>query len=318
MRYSARIPLVVASLIGIAACEQPRSVTAPVSSRGAPPDALASKQGTTSSQMLLQLVSVGGVGNPDIGRVDDDGSNLVALTSGGANDVDPAWAPDGKRIVFASDAYASPYETSLYAMNEDGTGVTRLTFAPANGRDAHPVGFAAGIVFDRTDPAIGGRAIFLLSSEGGLTQLTSGPVDSWPTPSPKGKSIAFTRGDEIYVLDLDSGGLTNVTNTPGCGEAAAAYSPSGKQIAFMRGTCDGIPGGIFVMNSDGTSVTRLTTNSDLSEDTQPNWSPDGKRIGFTRFGGTAGIYAMTADGTNLIQLALDPTLGSTLNAWTRY
>jgi len=316
MRYRARIPL-VASLIAIAACEQPRSVTAPVSSRRAPPDALASKQGTTSDQMLLTLTQPG---NADIGRVDDDGTNLVALTSDAAREASPAWAPDGKRIVFESDAYTAPY-TSLYAMNEDGTGVTRLTFPPVGSSDQMPIGFAAGIVFWRFDAVHLESAIFLLSPDGGLTQLTSGPADVGPAPSPKGKSIAFIRSDDIYVLDLVSGGLTNVTNTPGCIELWAAYSPSGKQIAFSRNDCGEIRGGIFVMNSDGTSVTRLTTNTDLSTDEQPRWSPDGKRIGFTRSsGGLWAIYVMSADGTNLTQLPLGPTLGNTfvLTAWARY
>jgi Tol biopolymer transport system component len=315
MRYSARIPL-VASLIAIAACEQPGSVTGPVSGRGAPPDALASKQGTTSSQMLIELIGA----TIDIGRVEDDGTNLVALASSVAREASPAWAPDGKRIVFESDAYTPPY-ASLYAMNEDGTGVTRLTFPPAGYSDEMPVGFAAGIVFWRFDAAHLESAIFLLSSDGGLTQLTSGPADVGPAPSPKGKSIAFIRNADIYVLDLDSGGLTNVTNTPGCIELWAAYSPSGKQIAFSRNNCGEIPGGIFVMNSDGTSVTRLTTNANLSTDEQPRWSPDGKRIGFTRSsGGVSAIYVMSADGTNLIQLPLDPTVGYAyvLSAWARY
>src|SRR5256885_2251960 len=36
---------------------------------------------------------------------------------------------------------------------------------------------------------------------------------------------------------------------------------------------------IYVMNADGTGVTRLT--NDPASDSQPAWSPDGSRIAFT-------------------------------------
>jgi Tol biopolymer transport system component len=255
-------------------------------------------------------------GNLDIARIDDDGSNFIALTSDASSERDAAWAPDGKRIVFASDAFAESHP-SLYAMNDDGTGITRLTYAPADGADGAPVGFAAGVVFQRFDP-VNGYAIFLLSTEGAVTQLTSGPGDRVPSPSPKGKSVAFARANDIYVLDLGTGGLTNVTNTPNCAEMSAAYSPSGKQIAFWRAACGDIQGGIFVMDADGTYVTRLTTNTIATTDEDPRWSPDGKRIAFTRVSDHAEIYSMSADGTNLTLLPLDPTSGTHLTAWARY
>ncbi len=50
------------------------------------------------------------------------------------------------------------------------------------------------------------------------------------------------------------------------------------------------------MNADGTNVTRLTNNN--PPDYSPSWSPDGKKIAFTRnFANTAEIYVMNADGS---------------------
>jgi Tol biopolymer transport system component len=63
-------------------------------------------------------------------------------------------------------------------------------------------------------------------------------------------------------------------------------------IAFSRG---GSESGLYVMNPDGTGIRRLSSEA---VDTDPAWSPDGRRIAFV--GGLsnaqAGIYLMNADG----------------------
>ena len=54
---------------------------------------------------------------------------------------------------------------------------------------------------------------------------------------------------------------------------------------------------IFVMDSDGTSQTRLTTNS--VDDRWPTWTPDGSKIAFSSGrDGNFEIYKMDPDGAN--------------------
>ena len=55
------------------------------------------------------------------------------------------------------------------------------------------------------------------------------------------------------------------------------------------------------MNPDGSIPSRLTTN--LAQDYNPTWSPDGNRIAFQsdRDGNTE-IYVMHADGSNQTRL----------------
>jgi Tol biopolymer transport system component len=77
-----------------------------------------------------------------------------------------------------------------------------------------------------------------------------------------------------------------------------APPPHASQIAFVR------DGRIYRANTDGTEVIQLSTGP---ADSEPAWSPDGRRIAFTRGGEAAGIYIMTAEGANPVRRAVAGT-----------
>jgi TolB protein len=62
----------------------------------------------------------------DIFRVRPDGTGLRQLTRNADNNVSPAWSPDGKRIVFASNRGRGD-SFDIYVMNANGGGQKRLT-----------------------------------------------------------------------------------------------------------------------------------------------------------------------------------------------
>lgn len=68
-----------------------------------------------------------GSGNFDIFVADADGRNPVRLSTDPAADHQPAWTPDGKRIVFVSGRSGS---RQLYVMNVDGSEARPLTAIP--------------------------------------------------------------------------------------------------------------------------------------------------------------------------------------------
>jgi len=82
-----------------------------------------------------------------------------------------------------------------------------------------------------------------------------------------------------------------------------AFSPDGSRIAFVTQR-DGNPE-IYVMNADGTGVTRVT--NDPQVDGRPAFAPDGQSIVFhsSRPAGKQEIWAVNLDGTGLTQLTRD-------------
>jgi TolB protein len=155
-------------------------------------------------------------------------------------------------------------------------------------------------------------AVFTIRPNGsGERQITHPPqgfVDRNPDVSPDGRRIIFEREgvdcgpecsyDEVFVVNTDGSNLTQLThNPPGevCGHGgfcngSPAWSPDGTQIAFTRASGlvvdDLIENvGIYVMNADGSRVRQITqkTRPSLGEDSDPQWSPDGRKIVFQRF-----------------------------------
>ena len=193
-----------------------------------------------------------------------------------------AWSPDGKKIAFlrtttenpASSAPGSAAPASgpsgIYVIKPNGSGLRKLSkglsytgllvWSP----DGKKIAFAG------TQGAYGGGSIAyvvnadgterrkLLSSEDSISSL------AW---SPDGKKIAFSNIIDIYVMNSDGSGQSNLTSTNGIPETAPSWSPSGKQIAFTSGQVYENQD-IYVMNTEGTGRTRLAENA-----SSPSFAP---------------------------------------------
>jgi len=106
-----------------------------------------------------------------------------------------------------------------------------------------------------------------------LVPLTTYPgVEGPPSLSPDGNQVAFERGGDIYVKQVDGEALVQLTRTA-LSEAAPAWSPDGRQIAFTR---EGE--GIFVVSPLGGAERKVAgTRVPLLLKTIA-WTPDARSL----------------------------------------
>jgi TolB protein len=182
------------------------------------------------------------------------------------------------------------------------------------------------ISFARFSPKVNSAEIFIARPDGSeVQQLTSNPrrfsINSdW---SPDGQLIAFDsnrvdvdghkRASHIYVMNADGSGVTQVTRGTGF-NGTPGWSPDGGSLAIDAdwGDYPALQGIWIVSASDPDGVTqaeaqRLTTiPKGVDFDGEPQFSPDGSMIAFTRFKSfeskKSAIHVVAIDGSGLQRL----------------
>ena len=164
--------------------------------------------------------------------------------------------------------------------------------------------------------------IFTARRNGGdIQQLTSNPnvFSELPDWSPDGQRIAFNTESlgegppaQIHVMNADGSDVTQLTRGPGF-KGFPAWSPDAASLAIAADWGDhpalqGIwiipssaPGG--VTQQEARRVTTLPADF-RGEDVEPQFSPDGNSIVFTRFKSArkSAIHRVAVDGTGLERL----------------
>ena len=226
------------------------------------------------------------------------------------------WNPDGTRIVYS---YGSPNDlesSSLYVMNPDGNGRMKIfevfldgarILSPRWSPEGNRIAFIGdGFLFGGDgfeSPALinpdGSDFTALDESNGYDSHFARAEALSW---SPDSRYFVYSSQGSLRIKAADGSSdvlipLQTTYNT------VPDWHPSGDKIAYTAGY--GLETYIFVTNTDGTGVTRLT--DDPAADGDPDWSADGEKIAFsTNRDGNYEIYVMNADGSGRTNLTNDP------------
>ena len=161
---------------------------------------------------------------------------------------------------------------------------------------------------DRT----GQLEIWTMNADGSdLRQLTESPErDLEPDWSPDGSTIVFSSGRDdpanvrLYLMDADGSNQRPLMEFTPYDQLGASWSPDGEWILFYSNILeDGLPWfEVYKVRPDGTDLTNVS-NAPGTNNTRPDWSPDGSRIVFvSERDGYRQIYVMDADGGNQMRL----------------
>lgn len=192
----------------------------------------------------------------DIYRMPVEGGTATLLRGGHAFEVQPRFSPDGKKILFTSDAGGGD---NIWVMNADGSGARQITkenFRLLNNGTWSPDGqYIVARKHFTSSRSLGAGEMWLyhITGGGGL-QLTARKNDQQdvnePVISPDGRYVYYCEdmypggffqynkdpNSQIFVIkrfDREKGTIENVTGGPG-GAVRPQISHDGKLLSFVK------------------------------------------------------------------------------------
>ena len=240
-----------------------------------------------------------------LGVVGVDGSAPTRIVQTGVRGV---WSPDGTRIAYEHDGRVA-------VIRADGTGVrvVGLGYAPSFSPDGRQVAFVQLARQQLTT--------VIARLDGTIVQQFPGGGEEPPAWSPDGRLLAYVglaNGvPQLFVADLRTKALRQLTHEPPWAQfRELSWSGDGRSVwAELWVPQNDLE--LYTMASDGSGLRALTHDS--VDERDPSWSPDGRRVAYTRnrtrTGSRADLWVMNADGGDARRLTRSPYI-DTGAAWS--
>jgi Tol biopolymer transport system component len=258
-----------------------------------------------------------------------DGRAPVRATTPTPSTVTPVLSRTNGPIVFVGNRRGLGGGT-IHRIEPDGSGLEPITTVgdnPTPSPDGSLVAYQLIGGEIRIIGVDGSRERRIVPSADDVAGTTSATrINGW---SADGSMLAFERNQDVWVVNADGTGLTNLTDSPRpitvvidhVGdlrerplpdvEGKAVWSPMGDSLAFVRG------GDLYVMNAAGADVRRIFHGEDRIVAGGVSWSPDGETLAFStgilseyvgvcRDGAEdGGIHLVNSDGSGVRQLTTE-------------
>ncbi|MGP8226997.1 MAG: winged helix-turn-helix domain-containing protein [Terracidiphilus sp.] len=209
-----------------------------------------------------------------------NGSNLHQLLPGwgrSPSQWNGEWAQDG-RFYFVADGQIWVLEEHHGSGNSLPAAPVQLTFGP--------------MVWDRPTPSPDGKTIYASgrtnrgelirydTKSGRFQPFLAGISAEFVIFSPSGKSVAYVSYPEgvLWRANPDGSNPTQLTDPP-VYPKSLRWSPDGSEILFVDRAPQGLDA-IYIVPADGSGKPRRLLPEDRNAETDPSWSPDGRKIVF--------------------------------------
>lgn len=249
------------------------------------------------------VYAVGRDGGRQIERLNLETNARSPLTEGKGDHWNPAISPDGRSVLYHKSSSPAVVNVERWATPPG----TDLTLVRLGG--AFPAFSPDGKRLALTGGSFGSLDVMNLDGTARKTIYTGKSRGLFSTSwSHKGDRIAFALGGvfqgpegDVSLLSIapDGSDVKHLTRDAG-NNGFPAFSPNGQRLVFRSGR-DKIGKNLYLMNADGTGVTRLTEGK--WTDSMCDWSSNGEWIAFAsdRGGGFA-IWLVRPDGSGLRKL----------------
>ena len=194
-----------------------------------------------------------------------------------------SWSPDGRSITYNSNQDGDP---DIYVADVRTNVQHQLTFHDS--RDIWPAWSPNGKWIAFISERAGEMDIYRMDANGeNVMRLTNRGRCSRPAWSPDSRWIAFVSEQQngegipnsvLYVMSAEGKGVRQLADTDSNG---CAWSPDGKEVAFVP-RMDAVGGtALFSIDKDGKNMRQLTRlYKGLVSIFRPIWSPSGKWIAY--------------------------------------